>query len=203
MAVWKPENFVITNTGLGILSRIASGTGDLTITRISSGSGFIAPASLRTMTQLTNKKQDFTLTKKEVLSQSIVINIRLTNEGLSESYDLSQIGIFVTHPDFSGEKLYMVAQCEQGTADSLPLPDLGILSLNYSLSIAYSPGTTVNVNVLEADVALKHDVDEAVNNIHTILNTLQSDLTETDNKFGNLSFSINPTDGGLDITYTY
>lgn len=150
MASWKKENTVLTNRGNEILSLVSSGVGRLTVTRISSGSGFTPLTNLKGLTDLNTHRQDLELVRTQLSENGSVLSVRLSNEELTEAYNLSQLGVFVTHTNFSGEQLYMIAQCEQGSADFIPLPSDSRLTVNYSLSLVHGPVENLEITVTEA-----------------------------------------------------
>lgn len=120
MAVWKSENCILTTKGEEALNSLAVGGGKLTITRIVTGSSYVSPSSLRTLTRIPNEKQTFKIQDITSNLEGSVISIECSNVGLNESYNVYQIGVYATHPSIYGEFLYWVGQCETDTADFFP-----------------------------------------------------------------------------------
>ncbi len=85
-------------------------TGDaLTITKALSGAGVVETAELENQTSVTNAKQNIQVESIELNGDNADIKLLLTNAGLNEKYQLSQIGIYAQDPD-EGEILYFIAQ---------------------------------------------------------------------------------------------
>jgi hypothetical protein len=122
----------------------------MTISKVAAGSGYTTPANLAALTAVNTEKQELTLAKKTPLTDGTILDLRLTNTGLVASYDLYQIGVYVTHPDYAGNQLYMIVQCDSGTADTIPLPSVTPVTLNFSLRIKHAGVTSVSVTVSSA-----------------------------------------------------
>lgn len=164
MATWSPGNFVITNEGEKVLSSVIIGIDRLTITRIVTGAGYVAPSALYKQTAVTNPKQEMQVTNVATNSNGSEVTVRVTNEGVNEPYPIYQIGVYVTHPDFEGEVLYMLAQCDTATPDYMPAREEVPVSFTYSLYIAHSGTDKVTITVSDAgllptSVFLKYKVD--------------------------------------------
>lgn len=155
MAVWKPENFVLTDVGREILNLVTLGTGSINITRVSSSSQVVtAPIITKLKSSVAagfSEKQQLQLVRTEPSPTGISLFVRLSNVGLLTAYNLRQIGVFVTHPSFTGEQLYMLAQSEDITFDVIPKDTDNAVSLDLSLSIVYGDGA-FTVTMTEASV---------------------------------------------------
>lgn len=177
MATWSPDNFVITNEGEKVLSSVIIGIDRLTITRIVTGAGYVAPSALYKQTKVTNPKQEMQVTNVATNSNGSEVTVRVTNEGINEPYPIYQIGVYVTHPDFEGEVLYMLAQCDTATPDYMPAREEVPVSFTYSLYIAHSGTDKVTITVSDAgllptSVFLKYkvDIEEKFNQVNTEIN---------------------------------
>lgn len=177
MATWSPDNFVITNEGEKVLSSVIIGIDRLTITRIVTGAGYVAPSALYKQTVVTNPKQEMQVTNVATNSNGSEVTVRVTNEGINEPYPIYQIGVYVTHPDFEGEVLYMLAQCDTATPDYMPAREEVPVSFTYSLYIAHSGTDKVTITVSDAgllstSVFLKYkvDIEEKFNQVNTEIN---------------------------------
>lgn len=181
MATWNSDNIILTKLGEQVLSKVQSGVGKLTVSRIVSGAGHVSPAQLYNQTQVTDIKQELTIAKCTTTESQSTISANLTNTGLEEAYDLYQIGIYVTHPDFTDGVLYLIAQCD--SPDHIPLPGDNPVTLSYDLVMAHSGTKEVTINVSEAGYVNITTFTEFAEEINTALNGKASstDLDEHKN----------------------
>lgn len=168
MATWNSDNIILTKLGEQVLSKVQSGVGKLTVSRIVSGAGHVSHAQLYTQTQITDIKQEMSVVNYTTNEQQSVIRANLTNTGLEEAYDLYQIGIYVMHPDFTDEVLYLIAQCD--SPDHIPLPGDNPVTLSYDLVMAHFGTKEVTINVSEAGNVDITTFNEFIENINTTLN---------------------------------
>lgn len=113
--IW--ENAVITNKGIGLLGKLLAGE-TLNFSRVAVGSGRVNLALLREQTAITSEEMNAkinTLTPLE--NNMIMIPVLLTNDDVTHSFDLWQVGIYATDPE-EGEILFFLAQ----TTSSIPIP---------------------------------------------------------------------------------
>ena len=175
MATWNSDNIILTKLGEQVLSKVQSGVGKLTVSRIVSGAGHVSPAQLYSQTQITDIKQEMSVVKYTTNEQQSVISANLTNTGLEEAYDLYQIGIYVTHPDFTDEVLYLIAQCD--SPDHIPLPGDNPVTLSYDLVMAHFGTKEVTINVSEAGHVDVTTFNEFIEKTNTALNR-KADLSD-------------------------
>lgn len=168
MATWNSDNIILTKLGEQVLSKVQSGVGKLTVSRIVSGAGHVSPSQLYNQTQVTDIKQELTIAKCTTTESQSTISANLTNTGLGEAYDLYQIGIYVTHPDFTDEVLYLIAQCD--SPDHIPLPGDSPVTLSYDLVMAHSGTKEVIINVSEAGYVDITTLTKFAEEINTALN---------------------------------
>ena len=147
MAVWNPSGIVITEKGLEILSKVQLGVGLITISRVVSGSSRVPIESLSSLLSIQNEEQEFSIIGKTTTMNSSVITIAVDNSELESPYTMNQIGVYVTHQDYEGEVLYYVAQCDEGTADTIPTKDVSPVSLQFDLNIGHSNTDRVVINI--------------------------------------------------------
>lgn len=147
MATWSPDNVVVTQQGNAVLSKVQAGVGKLTVSKVVCGGGYVSPSALYNQTTVTNIKQTMTIIGVTTDEDGSEIAVALTNVGLAAEYDLYQIGVYVTHPDFAGEVLYMLAQCNTDKPDHIPLPSVTPVSLCYSLYMEHSGTTNIAITV--------------------------------------------------------
>lgn len=107
MNVWS--NAVITDDGLNLLSKLTQGN-SLTITRAVTGKGYVSPELLGKQTKVTEPMQELKfLTAYYPKVGECALPVMLSNEGLTEGYKATQIGVFSNDPD-KGEILYLILQ---------------------------------------------------------------------------------------------
>lgn len=147
MATWRSENFMLTMTGREILSKIQAGIGALTISRIVTGGGYVAASRLYEQTAVTDIKQELSLVNIDTTSEGSSIEVQCNNEDLEEAYTMYQIGIYVTHPDYEGEQLYWIGQCDIDTADQIPLPSDLPLAMNFMVFVEHAEVDQVTITV--------------------------------------------------------
>ena len=146
MAVWSSNNIILTQKGQELLSKVQAGFGQLTITKVVTGSGRVSASSLFTQTEVSSIKQNMSVTKVTTMSTGSNLELQVTNTNLSDSYNINQIGVYASHPDM-GEILYMIAQCDEGTADIMPLPTITPVTMNYMFYLIHSALTQLNITV--------------------------------------------------------
>lgn len=146
MAIWSPQNIIVTQKGQELLSKAQAGVGQITITRVVTGSGRVDNAQLFNQTKVSTIKQEMSIVKVNTNSTGSTLELQVINSGLTSSYRLNQIGVYASHPDI-GEVLYMIAQCDEDTADLVPKPEETPITLTYQFGIIHSPTTNVNVTL--------------------------------------------------------
>lgn len=146
MAVWTSSNIMLTQKGQELLSKVQAGVGQLSLTRVVTGSGRVATSSLFTQTAVSSIKQTMSITKVTTMSTGSNLELQVTNTNLSASYTINQIGVYATHPDM-GEILYMIAQCDEGTGDIMPLPSVTPVTMNYMFYLIHSALTQLDITV--------------------------------------------------------
>lgn len=150
MATWSPDNVILTEIGQQILSKVQAGVGAITVTRIVTGGTIIPYAQLYKATSIPDIKQECTILSVSTDMKGSEISVSVSNEDLEESYSLYTLGIYVTHPDFEGEQLYFVAECNTDNPDVIPLPSVTIATMYYSLYMVHENTSNVTINVSTA-----------------------------------------------------
>lgn len=148
MAVWNPNNIVITNKGRQMLSYLQNGIGEAIITRVVVGSGRVNDNQLVNQTAVSNIKQEGIITEKRTYETGSDIEITITNTENTEAYTLNQIGIYAIHASVDGgsEFLYMLAQCDS-PGDSIPLPSVTPIKLSYGFYLVHSNNANITITV--------------------------------------------------------
>lgn len=104
MSNW--QGFKRTKLGQNLQAKIDAGLTKFKITKLGIGDGTYQ-GNVENMIALSNKKQDLNVSKIEVNENVIKIQTTITNTGVTEKYQMTEIGIFATDPEM-GEILYAV-----------------------------------------------------------------------------------------------
>ena len=147
MATWKAENSMLTQVGVEILNKIKAGVGSITVTRVVAGSGRVPASQLFQQTALSGTIKPMVITQKDVRDSGCEISIYITNADYTESFDLNQIGVYVTHPDYLGEQLYHISQCESVGFDVIPALGETPVTFGYSLFLEHGNSESINLTV--------------------------------------------------------
>lgn len=153
MATWNPDNVVLTNKGNEVLSKVQAGVGGLTVTRIVTGGTIIPYSQLYRCEDIPDIKQVCTILAKTTDRKGSEISVSVNNKDLKEEYALYTLGIYVTHPDFAGEILYLVAECDIEKPDLIPHPSVTIATMYYSLYMEHSNTDDITI-IVNADGSL-------------------------------------------------
>lgn len=159
MATWI--NFIRTNQGLNLDTKVAAGSTELTITKAMSASGKVNSALLREQTALTNPQQTLALQNKQVIEgeNAFILPVKLTNSGLSAGYSMFQLGIFAQDPDL-GEILYMICQTSTESGEEIPkATDQPGFSIQWNLKIKISDAGSVTIEVSEVGGITEEQAD--------------------------------------------
>lgn len=188
MAIWNTSNILHTLEGRKVLSKVQAGVDKLTVTRIVTGSGRVNPAQLYNQLQVTEIQQEMSLLDVETDENGSSLEIQVSNLNLTQGYNLNQIGIYVSHPDFDNEVLYLIAQCDStptSTPDYIPTPDITPLALNFSMYMEHSGTTNVEFTINLAGMVtiaqfndLRDRVEVLENNTYDLTQRVES-LEET------------------------
>ena len=152
MATWSSDNVILTEIGQQILSKVQAGVGAITVTRIVTGGTIIPYAQLYKATSIPDIKQECEILSVNTDMKGSEISVSVSNENLEEQYSLYTLGIYVTHPDFEGEQLYFVAECDIDNPDVIPLPSVTPATMYYSLYMVHENTSNVTITVSTAGV---------------------------------------------------
>lgn len=160
MNIWS--NAVITESGLDLLAKLVSGT-SLTITEAQTGSGRVSPSALPSQTAVTSPVQTLTirsLTTPEAGTAALTCYI--TNDNVSTSYTVSQVGIYAQDPD-DGEILFFIVQSESGTGTIVPSnTEMPGYSAEWTFYFSYGQADTVNVTVNPTNTVSQAQAQEMI-----------------------------------------
>ena len=110
MDIW--ENASLTEKGADLQNKLINGE-TLKITKVKTGAGKVSAMYLRQQTEVANPVQELTIQPATIADDNIIIPVLLDNIGLTESYELWQVGFYAEDPD-EGEILYCIAQAAKG-----------------------------------------------------------------------------------------
>ena len=196
MATWNSANSMLTQTGVAILNKVKAGVGSITVSRIVAGSSSVATSALYTQTSVSGVQKEFSISGVNTTDGGSEIAIYITNELITEDYPLHQIGIYVTHPDYNGEQLYHISQCESEGVDIIPKLTDSVTTMAYSLYMEHANANTVSITVSQQGMLLAKVFDAFKEN-------LQEDKLITVNSDGNLIASgKNTVSGTNSVTIT-
>lgn len=185
MATWNSDNIVITKKGEEVLSKVIAGIGKLTISRVVTGADYVSPSKLYSQTQVSGIRQELDISSYSTTNEGTSLALRVSNEKLESPYPLYQIGIYVTHPDFSEEILYVIAQCDTDNPDIIPLPSETPVSLNYNFYLAHSGTSNVEITVSDAGLVSVGEFDSYKQEVSAELkNKAPANHTHTPNSIG-------------------
>lgn len=149
MAAWKYACKTMQGMELD-LKLLGRGGLPLKLVKAMSGSGSISPTQLMTLNDIINPVQELQLLDVvERLSEKVArVPVVLKNDGVSQTYDMYQLGIYAEDPD-AGNILYMVLQSDG--AEQIPSSEeMKDFKLEWYLNI--SVGNTENVEVVVEDL---------------------------------------------------
>lgn len=132
MANWN--NVTITEQGEYLFSQ---GIVDhkITITRIVAGSGSVESNKVFEQTAITNPVVEGSVTRIVTDNSGCTITLAISNEEITEPYELRQIGVYAK-TESTSEMLYMIAQTDD--PDTIPLYSEMPLVQTFNLYIAHS-----------------------------------------------------------------
>lgn len=156
MASWLSENSILTNRGIEILNKIKVGEGSISISRISASDGKVADLStLPARTSLSGNSKNMVLSKVITKEGGSEVSFFISNEGFTSEFHVRQIGIFVQHPDYDGDQLYYIAQCEEAGHDVVPVYEGSSLTIGYSVFLQHSQESQVTISVAQSNSIVK------------------------------------------------
>lgn len=147
MATWRAENSMLTARGIEITSKIKAGIGSITITKIVAGSGRVSESLLSNQTQVSGITKPMVLSHTESREGGSEITLYIQNEGFTEDFILNQIGVYVSHPDYEGEQLYHISQCDADGYDTIPAFEDTVTTFGYSLFLENGNSSSINITV--------------------------------------------------------
>lgn len=192
MDIW--ENASLTEKGADLQNKLINGE-TLKITKVKTGAGKVSAMYLRQQTEVANPVQELTIQPATIADDNIIIPVLLDNIGLTESYELWQVGFYAEDPD-EGEILYCIAQAAKGKDIPTEQESPGY-SIVWNFHFKNSEENPFELSITPAGLTSMRTFQEHVNNvdIHVTLeekNIFSDKYTkaEIDNKFSAFETNI-------------
>ena len=160
MATWRAENSMLTQRGVEILNKLKSGVGSITITRVVAGSGRVSESLLYTQTSVKGVQKQMTVSSKHTNETGSEIAFYISNDDFTESYDIHQLGVYVTHPDYEGEQLYHISQCDGEDFDTIPALEDTPVTQGYSIYMEHGNSDAITLVVDPQGVVSRQEFEE-------------------------------------------
>lgn len=166
-ATW---NTTVTNKGIALQAKQVSGA-TISFTRVVSGSGSVATTNLKEQTAVSSIEQTLSVESLKMMDSKYAIKVILSNDDLTDEYNLSQIGFYATDPD-EGEILFAISQIDE--KKKIPT---GASTPGYSIEFAFtfqnSNNATIVINPDMAGYVTREEVEELANPVE-----IGPDITE-------------------------
>ena len=149
MAKWEAKNIVLTSNGRTALSKVQSGDGFLTITKVVASSQYVDPANLEQVTTINPQNTELEIiSRRESGDGGSVIQVMLNNVNLAEEFILNQIGVFASHSSNPQvEFLYIIAQVSENSGDRVPVYSDTPVSCTYDIFLYNVKASDIVVNI--------------------------------------------------------
>ena len=191
MAIWTPNNTVVTRLGNSLIAQAKVGIGKIKISRVISRENFDANSASAfkeyTMSDIPEDSiaQTGIVTKVESVSyedsEASVLSVRFSNDDLPEdyTYNLRQIIVIAQLEKSDGtlteEIPYYIAQCSDSSEpDVIHKRSENPISLDYDIYLLHSGVPNITYSLRTAGYVYKSQYDSDITQIHTLINTLSS-----------------------------
>lgn len=138
---------VVTDVGTDLLNESIIGS-TLTITHATGGSGKHSEEALKTATEVFDYKQTLQVLNIEQVENGKIVWVRITNEGVTESYDLNEVAIYGRVGDSGESSLLVITQSDN---KGIEVPVEGNTNFNFELGILLTIASTAQVQVVVDD----------------------------------------------------
>ena len=159
----KYKSIVVTDLGLALVAATHSG-GTIQFTSLKTGNGVYSGTEvLKSMKDLKSVRQTIGVTG--LTREAAVVKVRsiLTNEGVTEGYYVTEIGLYAMDPSINKEILYAIIVAEKGKEDYLLAYSDSPQSITFELYIATTgveEGVTFTASIIEGIYATVQDLEE-------------------------------------------
>lgn len=142
MAIW--DNTTKTEAGLALEQKLLVQALPLKIKSAIAGAGKVNPTQLSKQTKILDPRQELSLQRSFLTSDgTAIIPVELSNAGLSEDYNLYQVGLYAEDPD-GDDILYFVAQTDLAAGEVVPAESR---TANYSITWNFGLKGSLAANV--------------------------------------------------------
>lgn len=184
MNIWS--NTVMTDKGRALMAKLTQGN-TLNITKAIAGAGFVTPGLLSKQIEVTNPKQSLSFkTVSYPETGKCAMPVALNNKGLTDGYEVTQIGLFAEDPD-EGEILFFISQAaNEGRGTSIPSEtEMAGYAAEWTFYLAYGQADGVNVTVDPTNTITQATMEAYVRSTFA---PIEKDIADLKNKpYGMLS----------------
>ena len=192
MDIW--ENASLTEKGADLQNKLINGE-TLKITKVKTGAGKVSAMYLRQQTEVANPVQELTIQPATIVDDNIMIPVLLDNIGLTESYELWQVGFYAEDPD-EGEILYCIAQAAKGKDIPTEQESPGY-SIVWNFHFKNSEENPFELSITPAGLTSMRTFQEHANDVDIHVSQEEKNIfsdkytkTEIDNKFSAFETNI-------------
>jgi len=153
------SKIIITKSGQELISRVLSGLGDITFTKVSSSDRVYETAELLTLDNLEDVRQSVPVSSIEKTNDAAVkIEAVFVNTGLKEGYYLRTLGLYAKGED-GAEILFAATSETSGNCFMPPFNSVTSSSLIVNLITAVGNAENVSIEVNPAAIASAEDLN--------------------------------------------
>lgn len=155
-------NAIMTNKGVALLSKLTQGN-TLKITSAKTGAGTVSTSLLASQTNVTTPKQTLAIQSVGYPQEGkCAISVDLTNDDVSASYTVTQVGIFAQDPD-EGEVLFCITQADSGEGTTIPSATvMPGYNAQWTFYLQYGQADSVEVTVDPANTVTQAGMEQYV-----------------------------------------
>ena len=163
MTEWSSRNIMLTTKGAAAISKVQSGSGKLTITKVVASEQYVPESALRGLTSLSVENLPLTIIDRhEVPDGGSVIQVQLNNLDLAKPFVFNEIGVFATYSDNPSEEfLYIIAQVDAGTGDRIPRYSATPVTATYDIYLYNVGADNIEVTISSSGLVTYEALNEA------------------------------------------
>lgn len=202
MNIWS--NAVLTAAGLALQAKLVEGT-TLTITKAVTGSGTVDVSDLPVQTAVTSPQQTLTIRSLATPEAgTAALTCYLTNDSISSSYTVTQVGVYAQDPD-DGEILYFIVQAASGEGTIVPSnTEMPGYTAEWTFYFTYGQASNVSVTVSPANTISQTQaqqmIDEALEDAELGADQITSGILPTERGgTGSGTVDSTPTSGSTNM----
>lgn len=158
MGTWS---VTVTNKGIALQTKQVKGA-TISFTRVVSGSGSVSLVNLKEQTAVSGIVQKLSMESLRTKDKEYTMTVLLSNETLTKSYNMTQIGFYANDPD-EGEILFAIGQID--TPKAIPTnADSPGYCLEFVFTFKNENDSTIEINPNMAAYVTLQVVDDVVAN---------------------------------------